>query len=164
MKSVIIITSLIFSLNVFSQTEKLKIDSDLANIEGKWTGKLTYLDYTSGEPYTMPADVEVIKIDNYNFIYKSIYPNEPKANSTDTLKISNDGKLFNDNEIKKINRSKNSTQIITEVSGTDGNDKKPATIKTTYFISLKKFTIVKEVKFIGEKNYIKRHEYSFFKN
>ncbi len=164
MKPFIFITMIIFSWTVSSQTDKINIDSDLAHIEGKWTGKLTYLDYSSGEPYTMPADVEVIKIDKYNFLYKNIYPNEPKANSTDTLKISNDGKLFNQKEIKKINRSKNSSQIITEVNGMDGNDKKPATLKTTYFISPKKFTIIKEVKFEGEKSYIKRHEYSFFKN
>lgn len=164
MKPLLLLFFAVFNLSNYAQLDKLNVESDLIHLEGKWIGKLTYLDYTSGNPYTMPADVEITKIDNYNFIYKNVYPNEPSANSIDTLKISNDGKLFNEKTIKNIIRSKNNLVIVTEIFGVDGNDKKSAILRNTYSISPKKFTIIKDVKFDGDTNFIKRHEYSFFKN
>ncbi|MFC7773828.1 hypothetical protein [Flavobacterium sp. GCM10027622] len=163
MKSLIALL-LTFSINSFAQQKKLDIEKDLAYLVGKWKGELTYLDYSSGKPYTMPAEVFIDKIDNYNYLYQNIYPNETKANSTDTLVISKDGALFNKKSIKKIKRTKLAIEIITEIKGTDGNDKKAALLRNTYFISSKKYTIIKDVQFEGTKNWIKRHEYSFTKN
>jgi hypothetical protein len=32
---------------------------DLSNSAGRWEGKLTYLDYSSGKPYTMLANINI---------------------------------------------------------------------------------------------------------
>ena len=66
-------------LSVFVQPVSVK---DFKPAFGKWKGTLTYLDYTSGKPYTMPCNIKVSK-DGSNaqqLILAFEYPNEPKAN------------------------------------------------------------------------------------
>lgn len=66
-----------------------KIIEDFASLEGSWKGNLTYLDYESGKPYTMLADVEIRRIDHTNkFLLINTYPKERSANSKDTISIS----------------------------------------------------------------------------
>ncbi|MFX5622751.1 hypothetical protein ABTE00_21585, partial [Acinetobacter baumannii] len=62
MKKLIIYTALQFIIG-FSFAQDLRIQkNDTRIFEGKWVGSLTYLDYTSGKPYTMPADLIVTAI------------------------------------------------------------------------------------------------------
>lgn len=164
MKKIIYIVLILCNLISFAQENIVKPESDLINFEGKWIGSLTYIDYNSNLPYTMPADVEIIRINDTNYLYKNIYPNEPKANAIDTLTISADGKLFNKKSITSIKRSKNHIEIITEIKGKDGNDNKDATIKNIYFISRNKLNIKKEIKFKDDPKWILRNQYNFFKN
>lgn len=128
---------------------------------GKWKGTITYLDYTSGKPFTMPCNITVSK-DKKNsnqLILAFEYPEEPKANGNDTLKISADGSMI-DNEKVISKESKNGIlQIITERNGVDGNDSKKALIRHLYTISKEIFIIRKEVKFDGEDKFIMRNEY-----
>ena len=66
---------------------------------GDWKGRLTYLDYQSNKPYTMPADLIVTQLPNgYQLVFSNIYPNEPKANNHDTLTLREGGKMI-DNEV-----------------------------------------------------------------
>jgi hypothetical protein len=141
---------------------KLSVN-DFKPAEGRFEGSLTYLDYKSGKPYTLPAKIMIaINENNRNIIFSYEYPNEPKANGNDTLRISKDGTLL-DNAIviqKKINAD-SSLQIITEREGKDGNDNQIAVLRHTYIISNKVFINRKEVRFKGEVNWIKRNEYHF---
>lgn len=132
---------------------------------GRWKGSLTYLDYTSGKPYTMPADIEVRQLDKTNkFIFYNIYPNETSANSIDTISVSADGKYIDKALIKSRRKLKNgNVEIVAEEQGKDGNDNKNATFRHTYLISKTHYSKKKEVQFEGETNWIKRHEYSYTK-
>lgn len=128
---------------------------------GKWKGTLTYLDYTSGKPYTMPANI-TIKAGEDNsrkliFIYE--YPDEPKANETDTIAISNSGEMLDGAMVQSKKKSKGMLEIITDENGKDGNDNKKAVIRHVYSIGKKIFSIRKEVKFEGEEKWILRNEY-----
>ena len=133
---------------------------------GNWKGRLTYIDYSSGKSYTMPANIEIKKGLNANeLLISNIYPNEPKANSVDTLIISANGNSFDGAAVKSTLRlSDGSTRIITESNGTDGNEKKPALIRHTYTISKTNYSNTKEVQFFGETKWLKRHEYSYLKS
>ncbi|RYG06800.1 MAG: hypothetical protein EOO07_28575 [Chitinophagaceae bacterium] len=133
---------------------------------GEWHGSLTYLDYSSGKPYTMPANIQIRLSNNAkDLIIANIYPNEPKANSVDTLKISGNGKMINRETITSVyNLKSGSKQIITEYNGKDGNDNKPAVIRHTYTFDKNRYSNQKDVQFDGEKTWIKRHEYSYTKN
>jgi len=142
------------------------IINDFEKLSGNWEGSLTYLDYSSGKPYTMPTKLKVTRIDETNkFIFSIKYPNESSANSIDTIIISLDGKYLDRELIKSRKKLSNGNfQIVTEVLGQDGNDDKQAYIKHNYNIGKTTFSIVKDVQFYGERKWINRHTYSFTKS
>jgi len=120
---------------------------DLNALIGEWTGTLTYIDYRSNEPYTMPADIIIRKGKSENkFILDNIYPNEPKANNTDKLVLSKDGKKINNYNIISSTEFPNGVlQIKTEHKGKDNGKK--ALIQNSITISQDKFINAKYVKF-----------------
>jgi hypothetical protein len=165
-KHTIIIAIVICLLNIasaYSQTSSKVTVKDFQRLIGDWKGTLTYLDYSSNKPYTMPADISISQSGKSKiFFFSNIYPNEPKANSTDTIKISKNGRMINNETVKSKRKLKNgNTKITMEYSGLDGNDKKPAIIRITYNFGKTTFTKTKEVQFEGQEEWIKRHEYSY---
>ena len=81
---------LLASIVCKAQNNSKSIRNDFKKLSGTWQGSLTYLDYSSGKPYTMPADVAIKSIPKTNnFIFSNTYPNETNANSIDTIAISN---------------------------------------------------------------------------
>jgi hypothetical protein len=111
----------------------------------------------------MPADIDVRRIKNTGkFIFSHSYPNEASANSIDTIIISKDGKYIDKELVTSRRKLPNGDiEIITEESGTDGNDNKPATFRHTYTLGSDTFRIRKDVQFAGETSWINRHEYSY---
>jgi hypothetical protein len=164
-KTYIIFFAILIATGATAQTTYKTLVKDFQNISGNWTGSLTYLDYTSGESYSMPADVEIKRIKKKNlFTFSDIYPDEPHANSVDTLILSMDGKYINDELIVSRKKLANGDVIIvTTRTGTDGNDNKPASFRFTYTLGKASFIKRKDVQFEGESEYINRHEYAYIK-
>ena len=162
-----IFSSLIISFfsfcSVFAQKPVRVSPADFKNLLGMWQGSLTYLDYSSGKPYTMGADIDIKQIGtSNNFIFSNTYPKEPGANSVDTMIISKNGKMINGNPVKSKRLLDNgNTELTTEVLNTDGNHNKPAALKHTYIIGKNIYVNRKEVRFTGQKNWIKRNEYKY---
>lgn len=154
---------LLFHDGVTQKTPKLS-PSNLRNLAGCWQGTLTYLDYTSGKPFSMPAalKVDTAGIRNITTVHFS-YPEEPAANGTDSLIISDNGTRLNGERIMRKNNTASGLQIVTEKNGIDGNDNRAALIRHTYYLSKKTYTVKKEVFFSGEKKWIMRNLYSFTK-
>lgn len=149
-----------------SNSARNKIElQDIQNLIGEWKGTLTYMDYSSNKPYSMPCEVEIkSKRKNRKLILKYNYPNEPKANNKGKLKISKGRKKLNGKLI--VSRSKTmdgNIQITTEYNGKNGNENKKALIRNVYIIGVNKFVIRKEVQFEGSKEWIRRNEYDFKK-
>lgn len=136
---------------------------DFALLVGSWQGSLTYLDYTSGKPYTMPVNLEIGRIGKSNaFTFSNIYPDEPHANATDTVIIAGNRQFIDDEQVMQRKKTESgSIEIVTQKNGKDGNEQKNAQFRYTYKIARNEFSRVKEVKFEGENNWIKRHEYAF---
>ncbi|NND95349.1 MAG: hypothetical protein HKN45_10820 [Flavobacteriales bacterium] len=128
---------------------------------GEWNGTLTYVDYSSGQPYTMPADLKVGKGNSSRtFSLNYSYPNEPQANSKGKLKISKNGLLLNGNKlISKVINDDGILEVVTSHMGKD--NKKRATIRNIYELGTSLLIIRKEVKFIDSDEWFKRNEYSF---
>ncbi|HUR66988.1 MAG TPA: hypothetical protein VMZ03_11630 [Chitinophagaceae bacterium] len=106
---------------------------DLKPALGSWKGTITYKDYTSGKPFTMPANmvVEKDKSNEQRLILRYEYPKEPTANANDTLVFSADKKQINGElVISKENTAGGILKVITEKTGVDGNDNRPALFKT----------------------------------
>ena len=149
---------LLFAFIGFTVTVSVK---DFKPALGKWTGTLTYIDYTSGKPYTMPANITFsLSKKNPNQLILSVeYPNEPKANGNDTMVISKDGAMLDGAMVVSKEKSGGILHLVTERSGVDGNEHKKAIIKHIYIISKKTFSNRKEVRFEGDEKWILRNEY-----
>jgi hypothetical protein len=168
MKNCILFIAIIFSslfINASAQKPSVLQKADLAMLCGSWKGSLTYLDYQSGKPYTMPANANISTLPNSNnLLMEMIYPNEPKANGKDTLMV-NEGLTSFDGYpiVSRKTLADGSVEIITKHNGKDGNDNKNAIIRKTYTIGKNKFVNRKDVQFEGTTEWIKRNEYSYTK-
>ena len=152
--SIFLFTSISFGQNTV-QPEILE------NTIGEWEGALTYLDYQTNEPFTMPVNLRIENGKNkYQFKLFLEYPKESNANSTDKIKISKDGTKINKADVisnRKI--SEEEFEIITQYSGKDNNRK--AAIRVIYIIGKTELIIRKEVKFENTENWILRSEYKY---
>ena len=147
----------------FVQKEPAVSIKYFASSAGKWNGSITYLDYSSGKPFTMAANTTIVVDRKRNEVIMQMdYPNEPKANGNDTLSIEKNGSAINGSKIISNKKLKNgSIEIITEKNSVDGNDHKPAVLRHIYFIGKILFINRKEVKFAGTDKWIMRNEYRF---
>jgi hypothetical protein len=147
----------------FSYSDSKIRSKDLKNLIGCWEGSLTYLDYSTNKPFSMPANIIVKDFKRSNTIICSlIYPKEPNANSADTIFISKDGRSLNNAAVKtKRSLGEDSLEIVTEIAGIDGNDHKDATIRHTYILGKNNYSTKKEVQFVGQTQWIVRNEYKF---
>lgn len=134
---------------------------DLQILIGEWTGSLTYIDYSSNKPYTMPANLNVKQGKNENqLLLFNIFPNEPQANSKDKIILSKNGMSLNKKDLKSKKRlSDGSIQITTEYMGND--NKKKALIRNIYVLGEKQFVMRKEVQFIKTSEWLKRNEFKY---
>lgn len=157
MKNILFATAfLLFCLSVKAQSLQVK---DLSSSVGSWEGKLTYLDYSSGKPYTMSANIKISLTENKKgYVLGYEYPNEPQANSKDTTFINEN--LFGKDKIIEFKKATDGGfTLVTELEGEDGNDNKKATLRHTYFLKSNTYSIIKDVKFEGTDKWIKRNEY-----
>lgn len=159
MKNIIVAT--LFMLFCISSKAQLIHINDLSASVGYWKGKLTYLDYSTGKPYSMSANIKVsLTEDKTGYIMGYEYPDEPHANSKDTTYV--DGKLFGKDKIVEFNKtSEGGFTLVTEIEGEDGNDHKRALLRHTYLLKNNSYSIIKEVKFDSIDKWIKRNEYLF---
>jgi hypothetical protein len=147
---------LLFCLTATAQSVQVK---DLSASVGSWEGKLTYLDYSSGKPYTMSANINIgLTADGKGYVMAYEYPKEPQANSKDTTFIQ-DNFFGKDKIVAFENAPGGGYTLVTEVEGTDGNDNKKAVLRHVYLVTSTSFSITKEVKFEGTELWIKRNEY-----
>ncbi len=137
--------------------------STLSSSKGHWKGTLTYLDYSSTNSYTIPAEIDISYTSNKEgYIRAYSYPNEPHENSTDTTYTRQSGKYFGREKVTRFIKSNSRDfTLITEFNDVDGNDKKPATIRHKYQLEGTTFIIRMDVKFKSTTNWINRHEYRF---
>ena len=150
----------LFSLQ-FIFADKVHVN-DLKIITGDpWKGKLTYLDYSTGNKTSIPANLTVLQASgNKNiFYFLHEYPKEPKANRTDTFVISNDGKNLNEQQVIKKEKIGNIIKLITE-SSTD-KDGMAKNFRYTYLLGSNLFSIKKEEKALKDTGYFTRNIYEY---
>ena len=153
----VMILSVLIPIVVHAQ--KLKI-GDFEKALGSWKGTLTYLDYTSNKPVTIPSNVLVkINKSKNTLVLIHSFPTEPNANSTDSLVIEND--KINNEKIITHQFINGSRLIVSEITSVDGNKNKEAVIRHNYKIGDNGLQIWKEVKFVGTEVWIKRNEFNY---
>ena len=162
MKRSTYLIAVIFALAIseYSQSPRLTA-GDLRPLEGKqWIGELTYLDYQSKKPTSIKSNVTVSRrsSDKLKWTFTMQYPLEPKADRVDEVVLSEDGRTFDGETVTESTRSPDGTlRIVTTMAGKD--DHRDATIRHTYLVGPKAFSIKKEVKFDGSDTYFVRNTY-----
>lgn len=162
-KMLVLILSCLGFYQSMASSDTLTTTQDFKNLVGCWTGSITYLDYTSNKPFSMPAAMRVKNFGSSSqIIYAMSYPKEPSANSVDTLFITESGRSLN-REVIIIRKqySSDSLLLVTETPGIDGNDHKPALIRHSYLLGRNSYAVKKEVQFNGQTQWILRNEYRF---
>lgn len=163
MKKTLTLLFLIFGVSslVFANA-KIKT-KDLQILTGaQWTGNLIYLDYGTNKQVSIPSNLTVTqsKEDKLSWIFEYKYPDEPKADSKDTVIISKDGSLIDGEKVIERTELGNQTlKIVTEKSGTD-NDKN-SLFRFTYLIGKNEFSVKKEVKNENSNEFFVRNEYKW---
>ena len=162
MKAILSILVIVISVATTAQTNAVVSVNDFTKTEGSWKGSLTYMDYSSGKPFSMPANVNLRIANNSQIILSYAYPNEPNANGKDTLLISSDGLLIDGGAIQSREILEDgAVKIVTVKTGRDGNDNKPALIRHSYILGKHSFQNIKEVKFEDTDKWIVRNTYLF---
>ena len=159
----ILLSSSLISYSQDSKQDNTVSPAELELLIGNWQGSLTYVDYSSGNPFSMPVEITFEKGKNeFELRLQMAYPNEPKANKSGKLTISKDGKSVDKKTIiSRRDISENEIEIITEYTGKDGNENKKAQIRLTYIFSQIHFMNKKEVRFEGESEWLKRNEFNY---
>ncbi len=136
----IIICLLIFASSAFGfvNLNRPKIKSgDLKRLTNvQWKGKLTYQDFRSNKKVSILSNLTVTESseDKLSWIFEYEYPDEPKANKKSIVKISKDGKTFDEETVvERMNLPSKTLKIVTTNSGMD-NDKQ-AVFRHTYLIN-----------------------------
>lgn len=160
--SVLVLFFIMISCSKSFAQDNIITASDFAPLLGSgWKGSLTYIDYTSNKPTTIPVNLSVSQINDTSFELSLTFPDEPQANGADTMHILNDGTYLDNKKIVSVQKSGDVTTITGESTGSD-NDK-PAQFKYTYVISSSEFSITKEVKYDDSSEYFVRNKYQFNK-
>lgn len=126
-----------------------------------WSGTLTYLDYMSGKPYTMPATLAVERVAGAaepTWRLKLGYPDEPKADSVRLVVLSEGGAVFDGEAV--VERSplvSGGVRLVTEGEGED--DHRPAWFRHEYEFGRGSCSIRKLVRFQGETTFLERNAY-----
>ncbi|MDC6350957.1 hypothetical protein PP178_05290 [Zeaxanthinibacter sp. PT1] len=136
---------------------------DLKMLVGNWTGLLTYLDYSSGNPFSLPVQLKVYESNSpFKLRLEEIFPNEPGANNKSRLSISKDGRFINKKPIKsRKTLSNGQLQIVAKYRQKDGNEGKMAINRMTYTIDKSEFSLKKEVQFDDSEDWITRSYYEY---
>ena len=130
----LLLTSALVLLCLIANAQSLQV-KDLAGSVGSWQGNLTHLDYFSGKPFAMLANIKIsLTSDNKGYIMAYEYPKEPHANAKDTTAIV--GSLFGNDKIVEFKRdSADGFTLVTEVDGEDGNENKKAILRNEYLLT-----------------------------
>jgi len=157
---VFVLSLLIVSHLVFTTESKVTRD-DLQVLTGtEWSGTLTYLDYRSNKKVSIPANLTVRSNgeDKWSWVFEYKYPDEPKANSEEIVRLSKDGKSLNGEVVlERTSLADGAVRFVTEKKGQDNN--RSASFRFIYELSAKTFSIKKEVRYEDENQFFERNEY-----
>ena len=158
---VLLIGSQIFG-SVPLKEARIKRD-DLEILTGtQWTGTLTYLDYRSKKKVSIPSNLNVRPNgeDKWSWVFEYQYPDEPQANTKEIVRLSKDGRSVNGEVIlERVSLPDNTVKFVTEKKGADNN--RSASIRFTYSLNAKSFSIRKEVRYEDEDQFFERNGFDW---
>jgi uncharacterized membrane protein YphA (DoxX/SURF4 family) len=154
---------LILGSQTLSAQDAAILKEDIAMIQGKWQGSLTYRDFKSGKDVTMPCNLNLeVKKNGKDLVMNYQYPDNAGWNSSDNITISADGRSINGDKItsrKKLDDG--NVEIIIESKGQDGST--PATIRQIITFGPTTFTLTRQVQYMTTGEKFQRNQYKWVK-
>jgi hypothetical protein len=136
---------------------------DLRRLTGtRWTGTLTYTDYSSNKRVSIPSNLIVTERDGdaTSWVFEYKYPKEPKANGKREVTLGRDGAtLDGEAVVERSSLEGGLLRIVTEKRGTD--DDRAALFRYTYLVGASSFSVRKEVRRDGAEQFFERNVYSW---
>lgn len=125
-----------------------------------WAGSLTYMNYQDPfQDVTIPAALEVAVVEGgFEFSYK--YPDEPHANSSSIVVLSEGGSVLMDQPVTANETLADGMQQITTAFACEDMGK-PASCEMIYVLSPNALSMRKMVTYEGEGQAFRRNEYNF---
>jgi hypothetical protein len=139
----------------FQQNDFMQLTGD------KWTGILTYVDYSNGKRVSIKADVSVEYAGKNTWYFRNEYPDEPHANSIDTIVVYDESRINAEMIQERTALTDGTVKIITVETTADTLPSK--TFRYTYLLSREKFSIRKEESEVGHKNYKERNIFEYLR-
>jgi hypothetical protein len=153
-----ILCALLVSLILLQQAH-LSPD-DINRASGTWTGRLVYLDYGSNKEVSIRSNISIRRIGESSWSFDYEYPDEPKANSKQTVVLSSDGTTLDDERVvSREALADGGLRIVTERDGED--DGRKALFRYFYSIQPGKLSVVKRVRVQGSSEFIERNRYEW---
>lgn len=126
-----------------------------------WVGTLTYKDYTSGKPTAIRSTLRVTPLPSarpHAWTMAIGYPDEPHADSTEPLTLSDDGTRFDDNAVvARAALGDGRVRITTEQEGSDNGA--PARLRRVYTFGADECSVQLMVRPAGQPEFFERHIY-----
>lgn len=145
-----------------AQTPRVTAE-DFRRLTGaRWNGALVYRDYSSDKQVSIRSNLTVTQApgDESSWVFEYEYPDEPKANGKQTLKLGGGGTTIDDETVvERMMLDGGALRVVTERRGKD-NDK-DAHFRYTYLIGASSFSIRKEVRAEGASEFFERNRYSW---
>jgi hypothetical protein len=137
--------------------------TDLQGLTGaQWKGELTYLDYRKNTKTTIRSNLTVTQSaqDKLSYVFEFQYPDEPRADSKETITVGKDGLTLGDEAlVERILLADKTLKIVTEKNGNDNGKK--SLYRFTYLIGDASFSIRKEALPEGATEFFERNQYSW---
>lgn len=144
------------------QTARVRPE-DLRRLTGaRWTGTLTYTDYSSNRRVSIPSNLTVTGRDgdSTSWVFEYEYPEEPKANGKREVMLGRDGAtLDGETVVERTSLEGGLLRVVTEKRGDD--DERAALFRFTYLIGASSFSVRKEVRHDGADQFFERNVYSW---
>lgn len=160
MKNLLFTTAIsLFTLMLHAQSSISLSDLEILN-NTEWEGKLTYIDYQSGEATSIDTKMQ-IKIDDGKIIYNMQYVYEPKKNNKSSVSIKKNGTYYGNEKVISNTVNNDSRTIITSYKGKDNGKK--ATMFISRIFNETNLSIIKKVVFKDGSKPLIRNTYTFTK-
>ncbi|MBT8182342.1 MAG: hypothetical protein KJO53_12215 [Eudoraea sp.] len=124
----------------------------------QWSGSLMYINYGNEKEVTLRTKMQIL-IEGNKILINIQYPDEPKANSKESIKIKRNGSYLDDEEIIEKTLELGTMKLVTKYRGKDNN--KSAVIYKTYTISENEYTVEKKVDYLNAEQKILRNRYRY---
>lgn len=168
MKKILPILAGVFLIMAVAAPDHKKIILEqFSRTQGEWDGFMEYTDFSDNKSkFSMPAKCKT-SFDGKKWVYEVQYDEgngefvggggECTLNG-DGTKLDNNGILWN---ITDVQQNGDTVRILMETNGKD--NRKKATLRQTFDVTSKTFSITEEVKYLDQTNYFVRNKHLFRK-